>query len=149
MKKMALTTMLTAFLSIVQANLSADCCCICPIVQVGQLTPEMLEIFRSGETSNMVLEIPEGTRLPLQFFLSGDVFTMENADQPPVLTVLRTIYVKRDGQHLLFSVDFEEWKGFLSIFTGIVGFTLDVNTEQPALNIHGKVNARDDHPMLY
>ncbi len=102
------------------------------VVSLIDLKQEMIENFMQGKLSNMVVECPAGTVLPLKLSMQGEFLALRSKEEiPAYVKILKTCLVKSAGETFLVSLDGKNWKDFSDFFTGKVGVQFQ-NSEQGA-----------------
>ena len=113
------------------------------VVGLGDLTETGVGEFCNGLLPQIAIEIPEGARLPLNLFLSGDFLTLES-DRPEIYTlrVIKTCYLRCVEGIFLFSTDLQNWLGFDEFFSGNVTISLDTAEIVPKIGISIELNQK-------
>lgn len=73
-----------------------------------------------GLRREFVISFCEGQKLPLSLLVKGEF--MECVIPDAELIVKRTLYLRMEGEELLFSADLSAWKSAKDFFTGSIGF---------------------------
>jgi len=96
-----------------------------------------VEIQRWAENASAyVLVCPEGTVLPLRFFLNGELLELEAGDHPAdLIKIKRTFYLRWQGEELHISFDASSWKTWNEMLTGTLSFSINVEDNGPLLQL--------------
>ena len=94
---------------------------------------------------DIVVEVPEGTFLPLTLLLRGNflAYTPDEVSSQEGLQVLRTFYVQHQDDALVFSTNKSNWQTFTEFFTG--NLVLEMSEEVANLVLHGELLDRASH----
>lgn len=114
-------------------------------ISVPELTEEMLLNFDKGLYQDVIVECPAGLSLPVSFFLKGDFLSLEQTSDKPInINVLKTMYIRFQGENLFFSLDANEWKNFSELFTGKIGFYLTKGEDETYLNLEAEISSKNE-----
>lgn len=110
------------------------------LVALSDLTPEEARYFFE-EKASWVVEVPEGTCLPVAFFLTGSLVQIQS-ETASRATVKQTFYLRRTEGGFLFSVDLSHWKTLEEFVTGTLSASLMLDSTTPLLQLGGRVGLR-------
>lgn len=95
------------------------------IIQITDVTEDMLGMFLAGEVHNVIVEFPEDTYIPVKYLLTGNLINLVPEERPPVyLKIMRTFYLKMDAEGYLFSTDMQNWKQYSDFMSGEVSCSI-------------------------
>jgi len=116
------------------------------VIPLEQLASEVdiYEFFQHGWDESIILQVPKGSSVPLQLFLTGEVATLrKEGDGKWFLDVQKTFYVRHHkGEGFLFSLDGQEWAPLMSWITGNINAGLQSDETGPLFQLGGVVNLR-------
>lgn len=113
------------------------------VISLLDVNEGLIQDFSQGKMGESILECPEGACLPLKLILKGEFLGLESAEPPLYLKVLKTCYIRCEGQeNLLFSTDLQTWKEFSEFFTGGLKVSVDRENGGPVAGIQLELNQR-------
>lgn len=98
-------------------------------IPVQKITPQHLELIRSGAATDVAIAFEAGLHLPLRFVLTGDLveFVQTGKEQ---ISIQKTFYVQNKEGELLFSTDLQNWSPLSSFITGNIAVGLSIEEEE-------------------
>ena len=105
------------------------------ILEISKIDQVMLENISPEDT--IIVHFTQGDRLPLEFFLDGDLLNLTKNDSNIVIEAQTSFYLKGDKENFLFSVDGSDWKDFWTFSTGDFNCGLQMKDNQLVLSIGG------------
>ena len=113
------------------------------VISLPDVSQEMMDALVKGNAPGTVIELPQGTTLPMNIFVKGDFFTLSLVDGTPYqITIEKTIFVKLEKDNFFFSTDLEEWKSMEAFFSGSFGVALGMVEGVQQLSFFGELNER-------
>ncbi len=95
------------------------------IVNLNDADNDMITNIMLGKLPNVVLEVSEGSRLPLNIFLKGDFIELVSASATDVIIqVNQNLYMKNDNGQVQFSTKSSDWKSLCQFVTGMTSVSL-------------------------
>lgn len=94
-------------------------------IPVQQITPQHLELIRSGAATDIAIAFEAGLHLPLQFVLTGDLVELTQTGKEQI-SIQKTFYVQNKEGELLFSTDLQNWSPLGAFITGNIAVGLSV-----------------------
>ena len=118
------------------------------ILAFGQLSAYEMVDFSEVEkldslSEDAVIRCEEGSYIPLGFFVTGDIFSLEG-DSTLSLKAKQTFYLKGnflEGE-FLFSKNLDAWEEWDQFFTGTFGFSNKKQEEVMGMSIDFELNKR-------
>jgi hypothetical protein len=113
------------------------------VVNICNLTDrELIEILQ-GDRPEIAVEFTAQTRLPIRFFLEGDLLHMaEDEGKFGTVEIKQSFFARYMGQELMFSSNLTDWKSFLEFVTGTASVGLSVQNGQPSIVVGVEPNRR-------
>ena len=103
---------------------------------------ELNEIMQ-GHRPEIVVEFTALTKLPINFFLKGDLLNLvENEVRSETIEIKQTFYARSIGQELILSLNLVDWKPFLEFITGTASVGLSIQDGQPSIIVGAEANHR-------
>jgi len=113
------------------------------VISLPDVGQEMLDALVKGNAPGTIIELPQGTTLPMNIFVKGDFITSSLVEGMPYqITIEKTVFVKLEKDNFFFSTDLEEWKPMESFFSGSFGVSLDIVEGIQQLSFFGELNER-------
>ncbi len=114
------------------------------LVSLPDLSQEMLNTLSEGT----MIELPQGTTLPIYIGIKGDYFSTNQVDETPYqLTIEKTVYIKLEKDNFLFSSDLTEWIPMETFFTGSFGVVLGVVDGKQQISLLGELKERGNQTL--
>lgn len=105
-----------------------------------QLSQE--EIQRCLAQPSAILVCPEGTHLPVGFFLKGDILELCPAEASATLVIRRSFYLRLQEEQLFISLNGTDWKSWTELLTGKLALSLDASSGTPQLQVGAELYLR-------
>jgi hypothetical protein len=113
------------------------------VINVCNLTDNDLNEIMLGQHPEMVVEFSAQTKLPINFFLKGDLVNLvENEGNFGVVEVIQNFYARCLQQELILSTNLTDWKPFLEFITGNVSVSLSIQDGKPSIVVGAETNQR-------
>lgn len=112
------------------------------VIPFIDLSQENMRDFVNGTLTDAVLECPAGIKLPFEFTVEGDCLGLDGVESLRNIKILKSCFIKREGEEFLFSLDLQEWSTFQEFFTGMLGASLNINENGPVFGINIELNQR-------
>lgn len=116
-----------------------------PVVQIEQITQDMMIQFAKKELPSIIFEFSQGTSIPLNLFMKGNFVSLDVNDSSLIhATFLKKFYVyfSKDQDSFLFSLDKVQWKKPLEFLTGEFSVGLDAQNGSPLMTLGAEINIR-------
>lgn len=114
------------------------------VIKLTDINQELLQEYFLGKMEDVVLEFPEGVKLPLNLSVWGEFLSVESDESTlHTVSVLKTCYIRCMGDNFLFSTDLETWKEFSEFFKGQLSFWIDLNADQPKVGLSVELNQKE------
>ncbi len=111
------------------------------ILYLPYISQEEIQQFMD-HPSDIILVCPQGTTLPLSFFLTGDLLELEKSDHAAyLLKIKQTFYLRCQEKALFISLDGLTWKTWQEMLTGMLSVNLSV-ADGPQLQLGAEVHLR-------
>ncbi len=125
--------------SIVTANWSDDW----ETIQLSSLSEQQAYKFMTGAPNNVIIEVPEGTVLPLEFCLSGEILEFHQNDETcGHIQVKKTFYMRHEECGFMFSADLISWYPLELFVTGEINTSVQLDAEEPLIKVGGVIDLR-------
>lgn len=98
-------------------------------IPVQKITPQHLELIRSGAATDVAIAFEAGLHLPLRFVLTGDLVELVQTGKEQI-SIQKTFYVQNKEGELLFSTDLQNWSPLSSFITGNIAVGLSIEEEE-------------------
>jgi len=113
------------------------------VVSIVNLTEEQINSLSYSSDSPYIVEVPEGTCLPIHFFLNGDLLELHaEDDHSPMIVAKRDFYAFKDECGWMLSPDASTWCPLCDFVTGQLNVGLQIKDARPHLQIGATVNRR-------
>ncbi|CDZ79594.1 hypothetical protein BN1013_00089 [Candidatus Rubidus massiliensis] len=114
------------------------------IVNICNLKDCELNEIMQGHRPEIAVEFTAQTKLPINFFLKGDLLNLvENEEvRSETIEIKQTFYARSIGQELILSLNLVDWKPFLEFITGTASVALSIQDGQPSIVMGAEVNHR-------
>jgi hypothetical protein len=109
-------------------------CAANQVVTLSELTDENIESFTQGKLQDTIVKCPAGMVLPLTLSLQGEFLALKSEGESSV-KILKTCFVKCQGETYLFSLDGKSWKEFSEFFTGKLSAEFHNTNEGPFTHV--------------
>ncbi len=110
-------------------------------IPVQKITPQYLQLIRSGAAADVAIAFEAGVSLPLQFLLTGDLVELVQAEKGQIV-IQKTFYVQNKAGELLFSTDLETWSPLPTFITGNISLGLSVEEGELVTVLSADANER-------
>jgi hypothetical protein len=114
------------------------------LYDLTQISQEEVQQFLEHPSPSSILRCPEGSSLPLTFFLKGDLLELTSSGSVMYrLTIKQTFYLRLQEEQVFISMDGLNWKSWEEQLTGMIGVSLThVQKEEPQLQLGAEVYLR-------
>ena len=113
------------------------------IVNLQDVSKELFQEFLDGKNDQVIMELREGTSLPLKLHVEGDFISLAGNEEPLELCIKRTCYIRCTGPgSFIFSLDGGKWHPFSDFFTGMITMALHTEEESPTASLELILNQR-------
>jgi hypothetical protein len=94
--------------------------------------------------SSCVLVCQEGTRLPINFFLKGELMELIPSVDFPTIVIKRSFYMRIQNEQLLMSLDGKDWKNWQELVKGNLSIGLDASEGIPKVSLGAECLFRNE-----
>lgn len=113
------------------------------IVNLQGVSKELFQEFLDGKNDQMIVELREGTSLPLKLHIEGDFISLCGGEESLELFIKRTCYIRWTGPGtFLFSIDGGKWHPFSDFFTGMISMALHTEEKSPTASLELILNQK-------
>lgn len=117
------------------------------IISLPEIKESVLDDFLEGNLKGCILECPAGLRIPLDFFIQGDILALDVEENPSLyVKILKTCYIRYEQEtDFLFSTNLKEWNTSTQFFKGQINVSLGYQDEEvgPAALLEIEMNERE------
>lgn len=112
------------------------------IINVCNLADNDLNEIMLGHHPEIAVEFSAQTKLPINFFLKGDLVNLLDEGNFGVVEVMQTFYARCVQQELILSTNLIDWKPFLEFITGNISVLLSIQDRKPSIVVGAETNQR-------
>ncbi len=113
------------------------------VINICNLKDCELNEIMQGHRPEIAVEFSAKTKLPINFFLKGDLLMLEEGEENArTIEVKQTFYARSIGQELILSLNLVDWKPLLEFITGTASVALTIQDGQPSIVVGAEANHR-------
>lgn len=114
------------------------------VIPIQEVSEEMIERIMKGSCLDVAVECTAGTTISLRPFVKGDLINLDRIGHSDLtLNVIKSFYLRSNGEEVLFSWDCQDWKTFFEFLTGNARISLSVKDDHVFAEMGAELNARD------
>ncbi len=113
------------------------------VISVENLTEVELSEIIEGQRPEVAIEFLKGTKMPISFFLKGDLFNLiDNTNILATIEVKQSFYARGQNGSLFLSSNLVDWKPFYEFITGNIAVGLSIEDGLPSIKGEALLNRR-------
>jgi hypothetical protein len=118
-------------------------------INLNEITENDFNEIMTGERPDWAIEFSAQTRLPLGFFLKGDLLQLEQSESGQgTLVVQQTFYIRGDEEDAVFSTNLKDWRLLEDFITGKEAISIHHFDGKPSIAIDIEADLSRETPDL-